>query len=673
MIPDYLQQGLGFTPVDDSLAGAPDPYGGLHPAVAQALGLAPPPVQAPATPDAPADQPLQLPSAAQPPATPQPPSPSKDYQVPVSAIDGPGTKPAAPPKPPTVDQQFAQARQAQQQADQSQHAAIQQGADAQRAQAADELQAVEAHNAQIKQIQDEQKASRDADQKTRAQKAAYAQSTLDAVDNYKVDQNKFMHDMGLGDAVGWGIATALASIGDSLQGKKGPNPVIQMMQSKMEQAVRAQVDERDQLKERAGRAEHSLDKFDAFSKDKEATFQMRMAEGERSLANMLRTSAAKYKDANVQAGAAMEAARLDQSSADRANKAVEFAATYDNQKRQLGISAGQLAESKRHNLVEEGWQKTKFEEEQNLKAAALLAKQQGKLTDEESKRAVFVPGPDGKMQALRNPSGDLVVAGSPEIAQKQRDMVAAATSYNRLVGQMARGIADHGGESTWIKGKEWQKMQSDLQSATAELHDAYGITAFREPTVQFFEKMASAGVDPTSFVRDATGALQESNMNLQAKVNEKLGALGYSGPPVKWQDTSAPPAPVKTPNDEVLADALVNPRRAYDDRPGRLEQELGTPSDAETLSGRLEKQGNILPSVRQNLQTWGAMLGSGDPAVSQRARAMLETVVEKSQSPEQAALAKQLLERDMTQQAFRGGEPEKIRGAGGIAAPIGTP
>jgi len=673
MFPDYLQQGLGI-PATGDVPGLPD-YGGLHPAVAQAIGLAPPPVVTP--PPVQADQPpLQLPSAAAPQPA-QPPAPSKDFHVPVAAIDGPGTpkpvKPAAPPRPMTPEQGFAAAAQQRQAAEQNQEAAVQQQADAMAPKNAEDLAAAQAHKEQADAIAADQKRYQDAHDKELATSQARIASDNQALDSYKVDQNKYWKDAGVGTHIGWYIAMAMSGLGDALQGKSGPNPVIQMLQDKMHQSVVAQVDARDQLKEKRGRDLEAKGEVEQGFASRNAEILRRDGANDRAFANALALAAAKSADPIQQANAAKMIADLRASSADKQEAAVKDQASYAVQKQQLAISGGQLAESKRHNLVEEGWQKTKFEEEQNLKAAALLAKQQGKLSDEESKRAVYVPGADGKMTALRNPNGELVIAGSPEIAQKQRDMVAAAQAYNRLVGQMARGIADHGGESTWIKGKEWQKMKSDLQSATAELHDAYNITAFREPTVKFFEEMASAGVDPTSFVRDATGALQESNMNLQAKVNEKLGALGYNGAPVKFADTTKLPEPTKTPEDVQLSEALRNPKRAFDDRPGRLVQELGSPTDNETLSGLLEKQGNILPSVRQNIQTWGAMLDSGDPAVAQRARTMLETVAEKSQSPEQAALAKQLLDRNMTTSAFRGGEPERQRVGGGVSAPIGTP
>ncbi len=671
MLPDYLQQGLGLPPVDDTLAG--DPYGGLHPAVAQQLGFAPvpPPVEQPAA-DLP---PLQLPSAQQPVVPPQP-APSKDFRVPVSAIDGPGTpapvapaKPAAAPRPMTPEQGFAAAQAQRQAAEQNAEAAVQQQAQAMAPKNADDLAAAQAHKDQADAIAAQQKAWSDEHDKALAKSQAQIAADNQALDSYKVDQGKYWREAGVGNHVGWYIAMALSNFGDALQKKSGPNPIVQMLQDKMHQSVVEQVDARDALKEKRGRDVQTQAEAEQGFASRNAEILRRDGANDRAFANAVALAAAKSADPMQQAQAAKIIADLRIQSADKQEAAVKDQAAYSVQKQQIAISGGQLAESKRHNLVEEGWQQTKFNEEQNMKAAALMAKQQGKLTDEESKRAVYGVGPDGRREPLRNKDGSVVLEGDPTLADKKNRMIAAATAYNRLTNQMRRAIADHGGSSTWIKGSDWQDMVSDLQSATAELHDAYGITAFREPTVQFFEKMASAGVDPTSFVRDASSALKHSNTNLQSKVNEMI--TGYDGPPITWQDTSKPGEPVKTTEDEKLADALSNPRRAYDDRTGRLVNELGKPADTETLSGLLEKQGNILPSVRQNIQTWGAMLDSGDPATSGHARAILENIVEKSESPEQAALAKQLLARNMATSAFRGGEPEQIRGSAGIRVPIG--
>lgn len=681
MLPDAVMQQLGWAqpppvvpPFDPSLAGQPGPD--------QFAVAAPMPQLQPPQPQqaAPGDMPVpatSLPSMApQGPPQAEPQGQGHDYQVPASAFGGgqlqgkPGSAPRAQPvKPKSPEQMLAEAQGKQQQADQASEAAIQSQHDADNAKNADVLAAQEQHNARAKEIEAQRKAEADDFAKTHAQKQAYVDATMREVDNYKVDQNQFIHKMGIGDMIGWGIATALSSVGDSLQKKNGPNPVIQMLQAKMHQAVEAQMDERDQLKQKNARAEHALDKYDAFAKDRAAQTNLLDGRNDYALANLIATATAKNADPQAQARGMKAIAELRQSGADKMERAAMNAATVQHQKQMAGIAGGQLAETTRHNKIEEGWQQDKLNTEAALKMAALDAKAKGKLNDEEAKRAIFVPGADGSRAALRNKNGEVVLAGSPEIAQKQRDMVAAAEAYNRLVGRMSRAIEDHGGESTWIKGTEWQKMESDLQSATAELHDAYGITAFREPTVKFFEKMASAGVDPTSFVRDARGALQESNLNLQAKLNEKLGALGYDGAEIKFKDTTSPPKTVPTDEDYALKEALRNPHRTD---AGKLNYELGQDlGPDETVDTRLAKAGEILPSVRQNMQMWGAALKSPDPGVSKRAGDVLNQIADTTDNPAAAALAKQLIDQANTASVFARGTPEVFHLPGGATIPVG--
>lgn len=648
MLPDAVMQQLGWAqppplvpPFDPSLAGAPGPDQ-FAPTIPPPMPQLPPPQPQQATAPEPS---LALPSMAQPQGSaPEPPAPSKDYPVPQSAFGGgqPQVKPGTPRpqsvKPKSPEQMLAEAQGKQQQADQTAEAAISAQAQADFEKNHDLLAAQEQHNTRAAEIEKQRKAEADEFAKTHAQKQAYVDATLKEADNYKIDQNKYMHDLGLGSKIGLYIAMAMSGLGEAMQGRGGQNPVVQMIQQKMHQSVEMQMDERDQLKQKNARAEHALDKYDAFAKDRAAQTNLLDARNDYALANMIATAAAKNADPQDQARAMKSVADLRESGAQKAEQAAMNAATVQHQKQMAGIAGGQLAETTRHNKVEEGWQQDKLNTEAALKMAALDAKAKGKLNDEESKRAIFVPAPDGSRVALRNRNGDVVLAGDPAIAQKQRDMVAAAEAYNRLVGRMSRAIEDHGGESTWIKGTEWQKMESDLQSATAELHDAYGITAFREPTVKFFEKMASAGVDPTSFVRDARGALQESNLNLQAKLNEKLGALGYDGAAIKFADTSSPPKPLETPEDKALTVAMGSrsddPGAVYDPEAGRYQPRIPgayrididkssvpapSPRDLE-VQAKYPKMG---AAQRSLVETWGAALKSPDPNVSGRAAEIL--------------------------------------------------
>lgn len=589
-------------PPDPEASPSSYDIGGLHPAIAQAIGLLPaqnlnaaagPALTPPPLPQdvaIPGDAGPAFPNAgAPPPVAPPPPSsdtspaerpPSVpgaagDYQVPVSAI---GKNRASPPqagqprapRPMSPDQQLAQVDQRQAQADQASAQAIGDQSSVAQTQGAAELANYQAHDAEAKRIEAQRQAQQQEYTKTHAEKQAYVDSTLKSLDNYKIDQNKYWNDAGVGQHIGWYIAMALTGLGQALNKQNGPNPVIQMLQDKMHQSVVAQMDERDQLKERNARAEHALDKYDQYSQSREAQINLLDARNDKVLANSLLTTAAKYKSAQAQANAKSQAAQLMQDSVAKAQKSAEFAASYDTQKKQLAVSQANLGISQAElglKRQEFDWQKDKEQQQLNLSAAKeALAEQKG-ITAKNKSLGVAAPTSDGSVGLLTDKDGTVHQFRSPEIAEKTTNMVAAAQTYNRLVQKMVQGIKDHGGESDWVKSDDWKRMTSDLQSATAELHDAYGITSFREPTVEFFEKMATSGVDPTSFIRNATAALENSNDNLHAKVNDKLHAAGYDGPDVAFAPTDAPAAaPSRIQQIETLIKARpeTNPERARD-------------------------------------------------------------------------------------------------------------
>ena len=358
--------------------------------VLQGLGLMPPPVPPPLPPvdDSLAGVPLAQPDLPPVPAPPAPPMPEPnrgEFVVPSAAFGHPGAlgagefQPPAPapaaapaparphqgappraPVPMSPDAQYARAQQKQSQADVDAADAIAAKRDAEVAKSREELAATKAFDAQSEAIEQQRKAFQEESTKVHAQKQAYVDATMRDADGYKVDQNKYMNEMGLGRMAGWGIAMVLSGIGDSLQGKKGENPVLQMLQSRMHASVVEQVDERDRLKARNAGARHELDKYDQFSASRMAQINLMDAQNEKRLANMIRLAGAKAAEPTAQAAALDAAAKLEQSSAEKAQKAAVDAGQYDMQKKQLAVSQGNLGvaranaiETQRHNIATE--------------------------------------------------------------------------------------------------------------------------------------------------------------------------------------------------------------------------------------------------------------------------------------------------------------------------------
>jgi hypothetical protein len=698
-LPPSIPQGLGWSPAADPTQAPPvpqppdgsSPWGGLPPSVPQGLGWAPPPDTAPPMAPVLPSTPTALPSQqAQPDQQPAGGPAGKDYTVPVSAF-GAGIKPPSPNapakpavSPPARPQSFAQGmadlRQRDAATEQAQQEAIGAGVDAQKQLHADQLAAyqkaqgtVEA-NAAARKTEDEQW------QKSYATNQAKVEADRAQIDSWKFNRNAYMDSLGVGDKVRWGIGQILAGIGQGMMRQGGPNPVTEMLQQNIHDANEAQYKQRDALVQKLGFDRQTGMDAATYHATRQADLDKADGLAYTALGKQLEEAAVKSADPIARANGLKEAANVRAMGDERLKSYIQLQSQHDQEQQKIGIEGGQLAlAGKKFD-----WEKQKDQQELDLKAAAIAAKGAGKLTEEESKRAVFIPGPDGKPIPATRQDGSVVLTADPGDAAKVRRQVASTTTFNALIGKMSRGIADHGGESDWWHSKDWQDMKTDYKAAVAELHEAYGVQSFREPTIEFFDGMTSAGLDPTAFnvVRsNATEALQNANRNVQLKMNGLLQAQGYDREPVAWQNTSNPAAPQPNEEQRTLNDALLNPRTGFRDRPGRVDADLDL-IGAKPGAGRegkyqldteravrLRDAGGILPSIRQTMGTWAAALNGPDPKLAKHYRENLEKIAEESESKETAAYARQLLDRAQEQQAEAipgaANAPEPIRGASG--------
>src|SRR5262245_241136 len=299
------------------------------------------------------------------------PEQAPDYQIPVQAFGKPAGQVAAPAapasqrsaaqqRPMSPDEKLARAELKQSEADRVGMEAIADETAVQRQQARAEVDAYAAYDKQAQAAREQQKAFAAESAKVHAEKTAQVGALTKQADDYKVDRNKFINQLGIGGKVQWGIAMVLSSIGQAMMRQGGPNPVLQMLQDKISESVNAQLDERDQLRRRAVGAQHELDKYDAYSKDRQAQALALEARAEHDLGMMLKESAAKSKDAQAIANGEKAAADILKSSAEKAQKSAEFASTNDIARKQLAVSQANLGvsqfsarETQRHNLATE--------------------------------------------------------------------------------------------------------------------------------------------------------------------------------------------------------------------------------------------------------------------------------------------------------------------------------
>ena len=168
-----------------------------------------------------------------------------------------------------------------------------------------------------------------------AQKTAFQDAARTEADNYKIDSSRYWRDASTGTQLLWGLGMVLSGIGEGLRGNT-TNPVIQMLNQRIERDVKDQFAERDRLKDRAGNAEHDLDRYNAFSQNTDAQYHQRLGEVYTTLANQTIPSiAAQYGNREAQNRGAQLRAEFEQKATDNFAKAHDMAVTDDLHREQM--------------------------------------------------------------------------------------------------------------------------------------------------------------------------------------------------------------------------------------------------------------------------------------------------------------------------------------------------
>ncbi len=377
--------------------------------------------------------------------------PAPSRQVPASSIGG---------APPTLGQAYGQT----QDAAAAQVGAVANEADVAAKQADATLKAREDADRVLQTAQEQLRARIERDQQVLGQKQAAVEAANKEVDNYKIDPNRYWKGADTAKKVGWYISMALSGIGDALQGKSGPNPVIGMLQSTIENDVKLQMDQRDALRAKAQRAGQALDSADRFSQNRFAQEQYMLAQAYTMAGRQIETAAAKYGSEAARAQGASAAAAIYSKAAEAGQKAAEYATTDQRQKEQLAeqkrasmaSNATQnyaiASENKRAamSLAEERrWHDLQAEREQrkmDLDAAVAAAKLQGKDPEllmkqqkENEERGIVNPITAGYM--LR-PEGQAMVTQAEKLESAAKDRRAAAAALPDGSDAKARALAE---------------------------------------------------------------------------------------------------------------------------------------------------------------------------------------------------------------------------------------
>lgn len=633
-LPNEVLQGLGLAPppsipmpppippIDSSLAGAPQDQ---PPPPVAPPPLAPPPISGP--------EPV-LPSMAAPQST--APEQNKDFQVPVGAFGHGGPPAPQPPQssaphpraPATPDAQMDRAQQKQSQADADAANAIVAKRDAEVNLARDELAANHAYDEQAALIEKQRKAQQEESVKIHAQKAAFVDATMKAVDDYKVDQNKYMHDMGVGKHIGWYIAMAMSGLGEALQGRGGNNPAVQMLQQKMHDSVVAQIDERDQLKSKNERAQHALDKYDQFSKDRQAQISLMDAQNEKRLANMLREAAAKAKEPMAQANALNEAGKLEQSSAEKAQKSAEFASTNAVAKSNLQVAQGQLGvsranaiEANRHNLAtEENAEQMRLNE--SLKLERQGKNDEAKLIRERAIGGEVVPIKDASGKVIGSRVQDITTKDGKTWVPKGTEPVVTDFQKGHEAGMRLLSTIDEirrlGPEflSNTANSNKLQQLKQQMSDARLEAIKYHGLGVPTGHDVELAEGSVGTS-DPTRW-KDSMGGLNKSRESIIRNMNISMKERGLDKP---WE---GPPDPLKT--EEHAQTSTEQLQTSLKTKPDENRERVWQATYAQTLKSgggditaakraadqAMAEAGAIAPKQRADLEALKAQAVAGD-------------------------------------------------------------
>jgi hypothetical protein len=210
--------------------------------------------------------------------------------------------------------------------------------------------------------QDRLVAQQQADQAERLRQRAivdaHVQQLQKEADDYRIDPNK---DFSGSAKVGSLIAMALSGIGNSIAGRGDqPNPVLQMIQQHIKDSVDRQMDQRAQLQKKADRGVTALDRFDQFSKDRDAQSLAMQGQALQRTARQVELAAGQYVAPQARANGMKTAADLKALSAQKFQEAGDKAfdqkikqQEQDTARAHVGVAYAGLAETKRHALVEE--------------------------------------------------------------------------------------------------------------------------------------------------------------------------------------------------------------------------------------------------------------------------------------------------------------------------------
>ena len=153
------------------------------------------------------------------------------------------------------------------------------------------------------------------------------------------------------------------------------------------------------------------------------------------------------------------------------------------------------------------------------------------------------------------PDGKPLVEMSETKRNKVSDVVTAATRMRALADKVAALRKKDGGNWKVLGSDEAQEIQSLVSQVDFETFKAFGLGAPSEGDKDLAAGVRG-GVDPSSFVKNASKGFLAYADGLEDKANTELRSVGYRGPKLRFTRESDLPPPKKTER-ELDLDVII--------------------------------------------------------------------------------------------------------------------
>ena len=404
---------------------------------------------------------------------------------------------------------------------------------------------------------------------------------IEAERSFQIDKNGAWHSASTGQKIAGVMGAIIGGLGAAVGSTPGhvmDNPALKVIQDTIKADVDAQYKQRENLQWQVGAKKQSLDTYRQMSGDAIQAKQMALAQGYRNAADQMEQVATKYggpqavlaaKDAaeklRFQANGVIAQASSAQAAGLLAKqKAAQEQANKDREDMRKGqeISLGYYKENQANartrveNINPDTGLPYKVEEARAALAAREADKvQKQKDADDKGQIGGVAAGFDPKTgevkwDVVRQDDGKPLVIQDPDTRREIGVMVSAADSVNQKANRLAKEIKEWGGQTDIRKSPHYQDIMADYNDMFLAVHDAKGVKGFRPGTLEAMKEMAS-GVDPTSFIRDATPGIQRMKQNINEDVTNRLRRdAGYKGPDYAPVDTTDLGPPTKSDIEE---------------------------------------------------------------------------------------------------------------------------